>query len=111
MSCAASYPAPPPSLTRSKVRESIGITRELRGINGYEEHPSRVSNEGNIRGKRDFYQTLLAPTRAAVVCELVAQMRNVRITHDYDWNAVLPSLLITSLLQPLLHISIIHKED
>lgn len=46
-----------------------------------------------------------------VVCELGAQMRNARITHDYDWNASLPSLLIISLLQPLLHISIMHKED
>jgi len=46
-----------------------------------------------------------------VLCELGAQMRNARITHDYDWNAALPSLLITSLLQSLLHISIMHKED
>lgn len=58
----------------------------------------------------DFYRAPSAATRGGSVRTRLAQMRN-RITRDYDWNAVLPSLLITSLLQPLLHISIMHKED
>lgn len=91
------------------MRESIGITRELRGINGYEEaHPAALLMKATY-AESQIFTRLHWLQLAAVVRELGAQMRNARITHDYDRNAVLPSLLITSLLQPLLHI--MHKED